>query len=72
MFCLCSKTYCCYDVTSENTKDSSKGLNDCVLEQSGDGPLEEYRGALNEKVNVNSDKRGFRTKNHYSSTYEQF
>ena len=40
MVCLCSKTYCCYDVTSNILKNSSKGLNKCVLEQSGDGPLE--------------------------------
>ena len=27
MLCLCSKTYCCYDVTSKKLKFSSKGLN---------------------------------------------
>ena len=42
MLCLCSKTYCCYDVTSKKPKFSSKGLNKRVLEQSGDGPLERY------------------------------
>ena len=40
MLCLCSKTYCCYDVTSNKPKFSSKGLNKRVLEQSGDGTLE--------------------------------
>ena len=40
MLCLCSKTYCCYDVTSNKLKFSCKGLNKCVLEESGDGPLE--------------------------------
>ena len=44
MLCLCSKTYCCYDVTSNKLKISSKGLNKRVLEQSVDGPLEKYRG----------------------------
>ena len=39
MLCLCSKTYCCYDVTSNKPKFSSKGLNKPVLAQSGDGPL---------------------------------
>ena len=43
MLCLCSKTYCWYDVTSIKLKFSSKGLNKRVLEQSGDGPLEKYR-----------------------------
>ena len=43
MLYLCSKTYCCYDVTSNKLKFSSKGLNKRVLEQSGDGPLEKYR-----------------------------
>ena len=71
MLCLCSKTNCCYDVTSNKLKFSSKGLNKRVLEQSGDGPLEKYRRVLNEKVNVTSNNRGFRTKNHSVATYEQ-
>ena len=71
MLCLCSKTYCCYDVTSNEPKFSSKGLNNCVLEQSGDGPLEKYRRVLNEKVNVTSNNRRFRTNNHSVATYEQ-
>ena len=71
MLCLCSKTYCCYDVTSNKPKFSSKGLNKRVLEQSGDGPLEKNRRVLNEKVNVNSNNRGFRSKNHSVATYEQ-
>ena len=49
MFCLCSKTYCCYDVTSNKLKFSSIGLNKRAVEQSGDGPLEKYRRVLNEK-----------------------
>ena len=52
MLCLCSKTYCCYDGTSNKLKFSSKGLNKRVLEQSGVEPLEKYRRVLNEKVNV--------------------
>ena len=34
MLCLYSKTYCCYDVTSNKVKFSSKGLNKRVLEES--------------------------------------
>ena len=71
MLCLCSKTYCCYDVTSNKLKISSKGLNKRVLEQSGDGPLENYQRVLNEKVNVTSNNRGFRTNNQSVATYEQ-
>ena len=71
MLCLCSKTYCCYDVTSDKIKFSSKGLNKRVMEHSGDGPLEGYRRVLNEKVNVTSINRGFRTNNHSVATYEQ-
>ena len=71
MLCLCSKTYCCYDVTSNKPNISSKGLNQRVLEQSGNGPLEKYRTVLNEKVNVTSNNRGFRTNNHSVATYEQ-
>ena len=70
LLCLSSKTHCCYDVTSNKLKFSSKGLNKRVLEQSGDGPLGEYRRVLNEKVNVTSNNRGLRTKNHSVSTYE--
>ena len=71
MLCLCSKAYCCYDVTSNKLKFSSKGLNERVLEQSGDGPVEKYRRVLNEKVNVTSNNTGFRTNNHSVATYEQ-
>ena len=62
MICLYSKTYCCYDVTSNKLTFSSKGLNKRVLEQSGDGPMEKYRRVLNETVNVTSNNRGFRKK----------
>ena len=71
MLCLCSKTYCCNDVTSKKSKFSSKSLNKRVLEQSGEGPLEKYRRVLNEKVNVTSNNRGFRTNIHSVATYEQ-
>ena len=71
MLCLCSKTYCCYDVTSKKLKFRRKGLNKRVLEQSGDGPLEKYRRVLNKKVKVTSSNRGFRTNNHSVATYEQ-
>ena len=71
LLCLCSKTYCCNDVTSIKPNFSSKCLNKCVLEQSGHGPMERYRRVLNEKVNVTSNNRGFRTNNHSVATYEQ-
>ena len=71
MLCLCSKRYCCYDVTSKELEFTSKGLNKRVLEQSGAGPLEKYRRVLNKKVNVTSNNRGFRTNNHSVATYEQ-
>ena len=71
MLCLCSKTYCCYDVTSNKLKVSSKGPNKFVLEQSGDGPLEKYRRVLDEKVNVISTNRRVRTNNHSVATDEQ-
>ena len=61
VLCLTSKTYCCYDVTSKKLEHSSKNLNKRVLEQSADGPLQKYRRVLNEKVNVTSNKRGFRS-----------
>ena len=39
MLCLGSKTYFWYDVTSNEPKFSSKGLNKRVLEHNGDGTL---------------------------------
>ena len=71
MLCLRSKTYCCYDVTANKLKFSSKCLNKRVLEKSGDGSLEKYRRVLNEMVNVTSNNKGFRTNNHSVATYEQ-
>ena len=71
MLCLCSKIYCCYDVTSNKLKFSNKGLNKRVLEHSGDGPLETYPRFLNENVYVISNKRGFPTNNRSIATYEQ-
>ena len=71
ILCLCSKTYCCFDVTSIKLKFSIKGLKKRELEQSGDRPLEKYRSVWNEEVNVTSNNRGFRTNNHSVATYEQ-
>ena len=69
---LCKKRYYYYDVTSTEYQFSSKGLNKRVMEQSGDGPLEKYRRALNGKVNVTSNIRGLWTNNQSVSTYDQF
>ena len=71
MVCLCSRTYCCYDVTSNKLELSSKGLNKRLLKQSGDEPLERYRRVLNKNVNVTSNNRVFRTNSHSVATYEQ-
>ena len=71
MLCLCIKIYCSYDVTSNKPNFSGKGLNKHVLEKSVEGPLGKYRRDLNEKVNVTSNNRGFRTNNHSVATYEQ-
>ena len=71
MLCLCSKRYCCYDVTSNKLTFSSEALNKRVLEQSGDGPLEKCRRVLNENLNVTSKNRGFRTDNQSVAAYEQ-
>ena len=71
MYCLCSKTYCCYDSKTDIFKFSSKGLNKRTLEESGEGPLEKYRRVMDDNVNVKSTNRGFRTVNHKVVTYEQ-
>ena len=71
MLCLCSKTYCCYGRNSNKHNFSSKGLIKRTLEHCGDGPMSKYRKLLEEAVNVNSTKRGFRTMKHSVATYEQ-
>ena len=73
MLCLCSQTYCSFQVTSSKFEFSSKSLNERVLELelSGARPLKKYRRVLKEKVYVTSNKRGFQTNNHYSATYEK-
>ena len=71
MYCLCSKTYCCYCKNTEKFKFSSKGLNKLVLEETGNGPLPKYRRVMDEAVNIKSTNRGFRTVNHNVVTYEQ-
>ena len=71
MFCLCSRTYCCYDRKSNKYKFSSKGLDKRTLEDCGDGPLSKYRKALEEAVSVSSTNRGVRTRKHSVAIYEQ-
>ena len=66
--CLCSKTFWCYDNKSDKIKISSKGINERVLEDSGDGFMSKYRRVLDESFNLSS---GFRTINHMVATYEQ-
>ena len=71
MFCLCSKTYCCYDSNSNKYIFSGKSLNRRTLEDCDDGPMAKYRKVLDEFVNVISTNRGFRTVQHSVATYEQ-
>ena len=71
MLCLCNKTYCCYAVTSNKPKFSSKGFIKRVLGRSRDGSLETYRRVLNANVNFTSNSRAFLTKNHSVPIYEQ-
>ena len=71
MLCICSKTNCCYDLTSNKLKFNSKVLNRLVLEQSGNGPLENYHKVLDDAVIIRSTNRVFRPKDHTVVTYEQ-
>ena len=71
MLCFCRKTYCCYEVTRNKYKFSSKDLNKRVLEQSGDGSLEKYRRVLDENKNLTLTNRIFPTNSQALATYEQ-
>ena len=71
MLCLCSKTYCCWDWTSNKYKFSSKWLNKRALEDCGVGPMSKYQKVLEEAVNVTSTNRRYRIIKHSAATYEQ-
>ena len=71
MLSLCCKTFCCYDNKSDNFKFSSERLNKQILEDSGDGLMAKYRRVLDEKINLASINRRFRTVIHIVATYEQ-
>ena len=70
MHCLCSKAYCCYDVTTNKLEFCTEDLRRRVLEQSVDGPLEKCRLVLDKNISITSTDRGFRTKNHAVATYD--
>ena len=71
MWCLCIKTYCCYDSNSNKYKFSSKRFKNRTLEDCGDDPMEKYRKIVDELINVTSTNRGFRTVHYSAATYEQ-
>ena len=71
LFCLCSKTYYCYNRKSNKYKFTSKRLVKTPLEDCGDGAISKYRKVLEEAVNVTSINRGFRTRKDSVATYEQ-
>ena len=50
MLFSCTKTYCCYDVTSNKCKINGKRCIKRVLEQNGDGPLKMYCRVLEKKT----------------------
>ena len=70
LLCLCSNTYCCYDIAFNNFKFGSEGLNKYVLENNGDGPLDKYRGVLDGKSNITSTNRDLLTNTHAVATYD--
>ena len=70
IICLCSKTNCCYDSQSNKFKFSSKSLNKRTLEDSGGGPVSNYRQVSEKGINVTSTNRGFSTEKHAGVTYD--
>ena len=67
----CSKTYCCFDVTTNKYLFSGEDLNKSLLEQSADGPSEKNRRVLDKKLNITSINKAFRTNNQAVASYEQ-
>ena len=70
MLCLCSKTYCCYDVTSDNFKFHSKVSTNAHWNRAATYHWKKYRRILNEKINVTSNNRELPTNNHSLAAYE--
>ena len=70
MLCLCSKTYYCYDNTTDNFKFTSKSINKRTLEDFGGGPMSKYRIVFGEALTLKSTNRGFKTSNHQVGPYE--
>ena len=68
--CLCSKTYCCYDVTFNKLKLTVKVSTNVYWNIAVTDHWKNI-GVLNEKVKVTSNNRGVRTINHSVATYEQ-
>ena len=68
---LCSKTYCCYESSSNKYNFSSKNLNERTLEDCDDGPMAKYRKVLDEFNNLSATKKGFLTVHHSAVAYEQ-
>ena len=71
MSCLCNRTSCCSDVTSNQITFSSKGRKKRLLEQSGDGWLGKNHRILQETINSKSTKRVFRTNIHAVASCDQ-
>ena len=71
MLFLCSKTYCCYDITTNKFTCSDNELNKRVLKQGGDGPVEKHSSLLHEKINITTTNSVFLKNNHAVASYEQ-
>ena len=71
MFCLCRKTYCCYDSDSNKYEIGSKGLSQRTLEDCGDGLMSKCRKVMDESIDVTLTRIGFRTVHHSVATHGQ-
>ena len=71
LVCLRSKTYCSSDYQTNKIQFSSNGLNKRTLEDSGDGPMYNYRKILEEFINLTSRYRGSCTIQQAPTIYEQ-
>ena len=71
IFCLCNKTYCCYDSLSSKVELGSKGLNKRTFEDSRDGSMAKYQKTVDGTEKVTSTNRGFHSKNHCISIYDR-
>ena len=71
MLCLCRNIYCCYNSPLMILNLAAEVSKNAYWNRAATDHWKKNRRVLNEKVNVTSNNRRFRTNNHSVASYEQ-